>query len=235
MRDWTNVLMLLTETAFWEPKLVFLDELWGGGGESILGIEYEPSKESRVGPCPQLPYCLRVGNVLTNSGVLPPQNTWRRQFRNLQFLHMQSMSPCMNSTTELISYKESIPWNRCLGSSKVWKFGLWQTSVRFLVWNIKGKACDIVNGGICLLSTCNKLLHSKADYKFVRIFLGIYCSNFCSIWRGGGGGFGGVFCNNPLQCWEKDDSARGWRGGGEAVKYLLWLEEIKVPALLIDS
>jgi hypothetical protein len=35
-----------------------------------------------------------------------------------------TMSPRNNSTKELISHKESIPWNRCLGSLKVYKFGL---------------------------------------------------------------------------------------------------------------
>jgi hypothetical protein len=75
----------------------------------------------------------------------------------------------------------------------------------------KGKAFDIVNDGICLLSTCNKFLDSKADYKFVIIFLAIY---LLFNLKGGEGGFESVFCKNPLQCWEKDDSARGWRGRG---------------------
>ncbi len=35
------------------------------------------------------------------------------------------LPPRIYSTTELISHKESIPWNRCLGSLKVWKFRLW--------------------------------------------------------------------------------------------------------------
>ncbi len=43
----------------------------------------------------------------------------RRQFISLHFLLMESMSPRINSTSELISHKESIPWNRCLGSVKV--------------------------------------------------------------------------------------------------------------------
>jgi hypothetical protein len=34
---------------------------------------------------------------------------------------MESMSPRINSTTELISYKESILWNQRLGSLKVKK------------------------------------------------------------------------------------------------------------------
>jgi hypothetical protein len=37
---------------------------------------------------------------------------------------MESMSQRNNFTTELISHKETIMWIRCLGSLKVYKFGL---------------------------------------------------------------------------------------------------------------
>ncbi len=44
----------------------------------------------------------------------PTHNVWRRWFRNVKFLLMESMSPRVPSTTELAAHKESIPWNRSL-------------------------------------------------------------------------------------------------------------------------
>ncbi len=73
----------------------------------------------------RLPYCLRVGNVLTDRVVLP-QHTHciTTTILKSSFLHMESMSPRINYTMLLISYKESIPRNRWLGSLKVYKFWL---------------------------------------------------------------------------------------------------------------
>jgi hypothetical protein len=73
MKDLTKFLMTLTETAFWEPKLAFLDELWGKNRFLELSVNQE---WNQVGPCPQVPNYLHVGNVLTNSGVLPPHTTY---------------------------------------------------------------------------------------------------------------------------------------------------------------
>jgi hypothetical protein len=68
----------------------------------------------------RLQYCLRVGNVLTDRVVLP-QHTHciTTTILKSSFFHMESMSPRINYTMLLISYKESIPRNRCLGSLKV--------------------------------------------------------------------------------------------------------------------
>ncbi len=74
--------------------------------------------------CRQLLYCLRVGNVLTYKGVLPTFTAYDEwQFWNLQFLHMQALYLRFKFTTELISHKESILWNRCLGSLKLKNLG----------------------------------------------------------------------------------------------------------------
>ncbi len=95
-------------------------------------------------PCRQLPYCLRVGMCWPIGVPSPTHKIWRWQFWNLQFLHMESVPPRKNFTTELeivnvrvrqivLSYRpaklhklaESIPWIRFLGSLNVYKFVLW--------------------------------------------------------------------------------------------------------------
>ncbi len=63
--------------------------------------------------------CYIEWNELTNRNPYPAQNMWRRQLWNLQFLHIESMSPKVNCTSELIFHKESITWNRCPGFLKV--------------------------------------------------------------------------------------------------------------------
>ncbi len=41
------------------------------------------------------------------------------RFPNLQFFHTEPMHSKIESTTELIYLKESITWNRCLGSNSL--------------------------------------------------------------------------------------------------------------------
>jgi hypothetical protein len=74
------------------------------GEKSIPEIEMEP---------------IIVGKVRSSIGVLLPHTTYDDDsYRNLQFLHRESMSPRIHYTRKLISYKETIPWNRCLGFLK---------------------------------------------------------------------------------------------------------------------
>ncbi len=74
-----------------------------------------------------LEMCWSTGVHVPCPAVQPPTPTvtWRWQFWSRQYLHMELMPPRINSTTEWISHKESIPWNQSLGSLKVQKFRLW--------------------------------------------------------------------------------------------------------------
>ncbi len=63
-------------------------------------------------PCLQLPYCLRAGNVLSDCwpiGVsFPHTQHMKKTILKSSIPAHGSMSPKINSTTELISHKESI-------------------------------------------------------------------------------------------------------------------------------
>jgi hypothetical protein len=79
-------------------------------------------------PCRQLQYALHVGYVLIQRGVFP-QHTAYDDESSENFISF-TWNLCLQESvpqTELISHKE-FSWNRCLGSLKVKKLGLWSLS-----------------------------------------------------------------------------------------------------------
>ncbi len=113
--------------------------------------------------CWQLPYCLRVGNFLTNKGCPSPHthNIWQRQFWNLQFLHTDLMSPRNNPQQNLFLTR-----NRFLKSLKIWTSD--RSSVCFL---FEGDA------GLCRftirLHLFCKLWLKRFASSFLHYFLGL--------------------------------------------------------------
>ncbi len=90
----------------------------GGGGIEQAGLmndHFKPGIDFSSPAVSCLAYCLHGENVFINRVLTSSTHSiWRWLFWSLQFLHFASMPPRINSTTELISHKESFPWNRCL-------------------------------------------------------------------------------------------------------------------------